>query len=97
MSKEQLYFEYKDSTTCYPLEHFTSDARLEGKEFIKLVEANPDNSGTHIWCQHDCEPIERHLCKKSECPNYFANGGKGVCKYRGQLYMPGKNVLIQIV
>lgn len=97
MSRTKLYFETIDDSICYPLEHHLHNARIDGLNSIKLIEAIPDNAESeYVWCSHEGEVTERTMCKKSQCPYYSSKSGRGVCEHRGRLYGYGRSVEFKV-
>ena len=97
MKNEKLYFLNIDDTNCYPLSDRLNDARLEGLQKVRLVEAVPDNGTSEfIWCVQHGECVERYNCKKAVCSYYESKSGRGVCSNRGQLYFHGDEVTFDV-
>ncbi len=90
MPKEKLYFLNIDDTHCCSLSDRLNDARFDGLKQVTLVEAIPDNDNVdYVYCAHHGEVLERPDCKKSVCGDYSSTSGRGMCKYRGNLYSDG--------
>ena len=95
--KDELYFKSIDDTHCQPLEYYLNDAKLEGLTEITLVKAYPDDGTTDfIWCTYNGECVEHIDCTKRECAYYESKSGRGVCKYRGKLYLHGEEETFKI-
>lgn len=97
MTKEKLYFESIDDTSCYPLTDILNDAYTEGLEKVTLVEAIHDNNNPNfIWCSYKGEVGEKQECKKAICSYYSSKSGRGICEHRGNLYKHGEEVVFDV-
>ncbi len=97
MSKEKLYFESINDTSCHDLSDLLNNARIDGLTEVTLVEAIPDNeTSEYVWCTHEGEVTERDMCRKSECSFYSSKSGRGVCESRGKLYLHGNEVTFNL-
>jgi hypothetical protein len=99
--KKQLYFSPNDETTCHEFDWLLADciaeAKDNGEDEFKLIEAIPDNSNhDYVWCTHYQEVVERVDCKKHICPHYKSKSGRGVCQLRGNFYLHGKEVIFKV-
>ena len=70
--KQKLFFKSVDDTMCYPLEGHLLEAKADGLDKVKLIEAVPDNGGNdHIWCKMSAEIITCPICPREalKCRN----------------------------
>lgn len=97
-NKEKLYLRKEDDECCYPLEVLLNEARDEGLDEITLFETVPIKDKEYIWCTELEDAGERSACRKSECTDYKPRGNSksGVCRYRGILLGPGKEVTFKM-
>lgn len=97
MKASKLYFKSVDDEICYPLEHFTDEAKKDGLSEIELYEAIRETDPKFIFCTLTHEAGMREDCNKKSCDGYEPNkSGRGVCKHRGKCYEPGNIVTIKI-
>lgn len=97
MSKPKLYFRSVDDNTCHSLAYHMDDARDEELQEITLCEAIPDNDNPdYVWCTHYENTEEKNQCRKSFCPAYTSQSGRGKCEHRGNLYTFGEEVIFKV-
>lgn len=94
MKKDKLYFKDFDSEMCYSLEWHVENS-LEGK--LVLFEAIKDHSvNDYIYCKI-FNIVENSECKKSQCIKYSSKSGRGKCIHKGNFYIKGKEVNIDLL
>lgn len=90
---EKFYFESIDETMCYTLDYHIDNAKENGLDKIKLVEAVPEKDPHFVWCTHGGDVVDRSDCRKADCELYEPNkSGRGACIHRGKIYRHGEEV-----
>ena len=84
----KIFFETVDSELCYPLSFFESKFERP----FTVFNAIPEKVNGVFFCKAVLLPSEDGQCGK-DCADYSPKNGKsGMCKHKGRLFEPGKEV-----